>query len=185
MVRSPTDSEGSAATQVKAVSPEILLLARGQGLLCPEASVVTARKRGENGLRPRLPVPWDTDWGDAWKLGEVDKSGFLLTEGGFDFRISRVKPNTYDGLLFVSGPHVCKGREDGFFKPFSPVLQTRGSYVAWARDPKRDRGRLGTYLAHGFKITGRMPVPRSMGASAHVDTGKMPVLLGERGWEAS
>ena len=38
MVRSSTNSEGSAATQVKAVSPEILLLARGQGLLCPEAS---------------------------------------------------------------------------------------------------------------------------------------------------
>ncbi len=41
MVRSPTDSEGSAATQVKAVSSEILLLARGQGLLCPEASIRT------------------------------------------------------------------------------------------------------------------------------------------------
>ena len=45
MVRSPTDSEGSAATQVKAVSPEILLLARGQGLLCPEASIVVGATR--------------------------------------------------------------------------------------------------------------------------------------------
>jgi hypothetical protein len=45
MVRSPTDSEGSAATQVKAVSPEILLLARGQGLLCPEASIVVGGSR--------------------------------------------------------------------------------------------------------------------------------------------
>jgi len=45
MVRSPTDSEGSAATQVKAVSPEILLLARGQGLVCPEASIVVGVNR--------------------------------------------------------------------------------------------------------------------------------------------
>ena len=45
MVRSPTDSEGSAATQVKAVSPEILLLARGQGLVCPEASIVAGVRR--------------------------------------------------------------------------------------------------------------------------------------------
>jgi hypothetical protein len=45
MVRSPTDSEGSAATQVKAASPEILLLARGQGLLCPEASIGTGVRR--------------------------------------------------------------------------------------------------------------------------------------------
>jgi hypothetical protein len=45
MVRSPTDSEGSAATQVKAVSPEIVLFARGQGLLCPEASIVTGVTR--------------------------------------------------------------------------------------------------------------------------------------------
>jgi len=41
MVRSPTDSEGSAATQVKAVSPEICIIARGQGLLCSEASIGT------------------------------------------------------------------------------------------------------------------------------------------------
>ena len=45
MVRSPTDSEGSAATQVKAVSPEISLLAGGQGLLCPEASNVASVSR--------------------------------------------------------------------------------------------------------------------------------------------
>lgn len=45
MVRSPTDSEGSAATQVKAVSPEIVLLARGQGLVCPEASIVAGVSR--------------------------------------------------------------------------------------------------------------------------------------------
>jgi hypothetical protein len=45
MVRSPTDSGWSAATQVKAVSPEILLLARGQGLLCPEASITAGVRR--------------------------------------------------------------------------------------------------------------------------------------------
>ena len=45
MVRSSTDSEGSAATQVKAVSPEIVLLAKGQGLLCPEASIGTGVHR--------------------------------------------------------------------------------------------------------------------------------------------
>ena len=51
MVRSPTDSEGSAATQGKAVSPEISLFARGQGLLCPEASIVIGvRRRVGHGL---------------------------------------------------------------------------------------------------------------------------------------
>jgi hypothetical protein len=51
MVRSPTDSEGSATTQVKAVSPEILLLARGQGLLCPEARIVVGvTKRVYHGM---------------------------------------------------------------------------------------------------------------------------------------
>jgi hypothetical protein len=33
------NSEWSAATQVKAVSPDIFLLAVGQGLVCPEASI--------------------------------------------------------------------------------------------------------------------------------------------------
>src|SRR4030065_1518825 len=45
MVRSPTGSGWSAATQVKAVSPEILLIAGGQGVLCPEASIVTGVRR--------------------------------------------------------------------------------------------------------------------------------------------
>ncbi len=44
MVRSPTDSEGSAATQVKAVSPEICI-ATGQGVVCPEASIGTGATR--------------------------------------------------------------------------------------------------------------------------------------------
>ena len=41
MVRSSTDSGGSAATQVKVVQPRNLLFAMGQGLLCLEASIVT------------------------------------------------------------------------------------------------------------------------------------------------
>ena len=45
MVRSTTNSGWSAATQVKVVSPEIFLLAMGQGLLCPEASIVTGVNR--------------------------------------------------------------------------------------------------------------------------------------------
>jgi hypothetical protein len=40
MVRSHVSSGWSAATQVKALSPEIFLLALGQGLLCSEASIV-------------------------------------------------------------------------------------------------------------------------------------------------
>jgi hypothetical protein len=45
MVRSHVNSGCSAATQVKAVSPEIFLIAMGQGLLCPEASTVAGVKR--------------------------------------------------------------------------------------------------------------------------------------------
>ena len=45
MVRSPTGSGWSAVTQVKAVSLEISLIARGQGLLCPEASIGTGVSR--------------------------------------------------------------------------------------------------------------------------------------------
>ena len=40
MVRSHIDSGWSAATQVKVVSPEIFIIAMGQGLLCLEASIV-------------------------------------------------------------------------------------------------------------------------------------------------
>jgi hypothetical protein len=45
MVRSHVNSGWSAATQVKAVSPEIFLIAMGQGLVCPEASIVAGVKR--------------------------------------------------------------------------------------------------------------------------------------------
>ena len=40
MVRSHVNSGWSAATQVKVVSPEIFIVAMGQGLLCLEASIV-------------------------------------------------------------------------------------------------------------------------------------------------
>jgi hypothetical protein len=39
-MRSYIDSGWSAATKVKVLSPEIFLIAVGQGLLCPEASIV-------------------------------------------------------------------------------------------------------------------------------------------------
>ena len=45
MVRSHVHSGWSAATRVKAVSPEIFLIAMGQGLLCPEARIVAGVKR--------------------------------------------------------------------------------------------------------------------------------------------
>jgi len=45
MVRSHIDSGWSAATQVKAVSPDIWDIAMGQGLLCPEASIVAGAIR--------------------------------------------------------------------------------------------------------------------------------------------
>lgn len=45
MVRSHVSSGWSAATQVKAVSPEIFLIAKGQGLVCSEASIVSGVKR--------------------------------------------------------------------------------------------------------------------------------------------
>ena len=44
-MRSHVNSGWSAATQVKAVSPEIFLIAMGQGLLCPEASIVAGVRR--------------------------------------------------------------------------------------------------------------------------------------------
>ena len=45
MVRSHVNSGCSAATKVKVVSPEIFIVAMGQGLLCPEASIVAGAKR--------------------------------------------------------------------------------------------------------------------------------------------
>lgn len=45
MVRSHVHSGWSAATQVKVVSPEIFLLAMGQGVVCPEASIVAGGMR--------------------------------------------------------------------------------------------------------------------------------------------
>jgi hypothetical protein len=87
---------------------------------------------------PTPSIPWDTNRGLA-EAGGIGQSAFLLTEGGFDFRISRLEPNSYDGLLtcnrltgsptrFVAfgdprkrdGPHDCKGREDGAFQAVFP-----------------------------------------------------------------
>ena len=45
MVRSHVHSGCSAATRVKAVSPEIFIIAMGQELLCSEASIVAGVKR--------------------------------------------------------------------------------------------------------------------------------------------
>ena len=45
MMRSHVNSGWSAATQVKAVSPEIFIIAMGQGLLCSEASIVAGVRR--------------------------------------------------------------------------------------------------------------------------------------------
>jgi len=45
MVRSHVNSGCSAATQVKVVSPEIFLIAMGQGLLCSETRIVTGVNR--------------------------------------------------------------------------------------------------------------------------------------------
>ena len=51
MVPSHIDSGWSAATQVKVVSLENFLLAMGQGLLCPQASIVAdANRRVCNGV---------------------------------------------------------------------------------------------------------------------------------------
>jgi len=50
-MRSHVNSGWSAATQVKAVSPDIFLIAMGQGLLCSEASIVAGvRRRVCNGM---------------------------------------------------------------------------------------------------------------------------------------
>ena len=74
-------------------------------------------------------------------MGGLRKQGFLLTEGGFEFRISRLKPTTYNGLLFVTAQGVPnavsrgwgprkKGMDHliantgriGFSKPIPPFL---------------------------------------------------------------
>ena len=44
----------------------------------------------------------------------MSKRGFLLTGGGFEFRISRLKPTTYDGLLFVTATGVPNAVDDGW-----------------------------------------------------------------------
>jgi hypothetical protein len=50
-MRSHIDSGWSAATQVKVVSPDIFLIAMGQGLVCSEASIVAGvRRRVCNGV---------------------------------------------------------------------------------------------------------------------------------------
>ncbi len=63
MVRSFTNSGWSAATQVKVVSPEILLVAMGQGVVCPEASIATDAirrvRRGVPGSQTAAGHPTD------------------------------------------------------------------------------------------------------------------------------
>ena len=51
MVRSHVNSGWSAATQVKVVSPEIFIIAKGQGMLCSEAGIVAGdTRRVSNGV---------------------------------------------------------------------------------------------------------------------------------------
>jgi len=69
MVRSHVHSGWSAATQVKAVSPEIFLIAMGQGLFCSEASIVTGvRRRVCNGVPgSQAAAGHPTDHNGTWE----------------------------------------------------------------------------------------------------------------------
>ena len=69
MVRSPTGSGWSAVTQVKAVSPEICYLPMGQGLLCPEASIVVGARRQVYGGVPgsQATAGYPTDGIGTWE----------------------------------------------------------------------------------------------------------------------
>jgi hypothetical protein len=63
MVRSHVNSGWSAATQVKAVSPEIFIIAMGQEVLCSEARIVAGVRRracnGKPGLKAAAGHPTD------------------------------------------------------------------------------------------------------------------------------
>ena len=101
--------------------------------------VVTSRRRGSlHGRHSKKGRP------GCDKVGGVSKWGFLLTEGGFEFRISRLKPTTYNGLLFVTaeglpnavgrvgGPRkkgmdhlIANTGRIGFSKPIPPFFAER------------------------------------------------------------
>jgi hypothetical protein len=61
-------------------------------------------------------------------MGRPGNSGFLLTGAGFEFRISGLRPTTYDGLLFVTAQEqgmdhsIAAAGRKGFFQATAPVL---------------------------------------------------------------
>ena len=69
MVRSPMGSGWSAVTQVKAVSPEICYSQTGQGVLCPEASIVVGVRRRVYGGVPgsQATAGHPTDCSGTWE----------------------------------------------------------------------------------------------------------------------
>ena len=110
MVRSHIDSGWSAATQVKVVSPEIFIVAMGQGLLCLEASIVAGVIRrvcnGVPGSQAAAGHP--TDCIGTWdsRIACMPQQAEEARRGHVDTAVGPAHSRGVAGVMPGAGPRI-------------------------------------------------------------------------------
>ena len=109
-MRSHVNSGWSAATQVKAVSPEIFLIAMGQGLLCPEASIVAGvRRQVCNGVPGSQAVAGHpTDCIGTWdsRIACIPQQAEEARRGHGDAAVGPAHSRGVTGVMPGGGPRI-------------------------------------------------------------------------------
>ena len=112
MVRSFTNRGWSAATQVKVVSPEILLVARGQGVVCPEASIATDAirrvRRGVPGSQTAAGHPTDRIGTWEGRIACLPREAEKARTGRGDTAIGPTHSRGVAGVTPGAGPDVSR-----------------------------------------------------------------------------
>jgi len=110
MVRSHVHSGWSAATQVKVVSPEIFLLAMGQGVLCPEAGIVAGvNRRVCNGVPGSQTAAGHlTDCIGTWegRIACMPQQAEKARRGHGDTAVGPVHSRGVAGVMPGAGPQI-------------------------------------------------------------------------------
>ena len=107
-MRSHVRSGWSAATQVKVISPEIFLFALGQGVLCPEASIVTGvnRRAGHGVPGSQTAAGHPTDRIGTWegRIACLPQQAEKARRGPGDTVVGPVHSRGVAGLMPGAGP---------------------------------------------------------------------------------
>ncbi len=110
MMRSHVNSGWSAATRVKAVSPEIFIFAMGQGLLCSEASIVAGvRRRVCNGVPgSQAAAGHPTDCIGTWdsRIACMPQQADEARRGHRDTAVGPAHSRGVAGVMPGAGPRI-------------------------------------------------------------------------------